>query len=106
MHTAKTKCIFSWGIVGFICPVIVVLVLQYGGRLGSKIFDFIHAPIVPLVLVAEGLGLAVTDGGGDSGALLPTTIILIIVLLLNAAFYAGVGWLSWSAIADLPPDCE
>ena len=94
MHSAKTKYISSWGITGFIYPVIVVLILQYG----AKIPGFIHAPIVPLVLVAEALGLAVTDGGGDSGALIPTIIIIIIVLLLNAAFYAGVGWLSWPAI--------
>jgi|SRR5580704_5334239 hypothetical protein len=98
MHSAKTKYISSWGITGFIYPIIVVLISQYGDRFGAKIPRFIYVPIVPLVVVTEALGLAVTDGGGDSGALLPTIIIIIIVLLLNAAFYAGVCWLSWLAI--------
>ena len=101
MNSAKTKYISSWGLIGFIYPVIVVLILKYGDRFGAKLPGFIRATIMPLVLVAEALGLAVTDGGGDSGALLPTIAIIIVVLLLNTAFCAGVGWLSWPTIKKL-----
>ena len=94
MLSTKTKYISSWGIAGGFYPVIIGLVLQFGVDMPS----LIYAPLVPLIFVAETLGLAVADAGDSWSPLLPTIVIITFVLLLNAACYAGIGWLSWPAV--------
>ena len=77
----KKKYIFTWALLGFLCPITVFLI----GRFGDKLPGFVFAPIVPLIFVAVVL----------ANAGLPAAIISALVLTLNVALYAGVGWLSW-----------
>lgn len=95
MDTGKKKYVSAWGLLGLLFPVTLVLIGRFGHGLGADIPSFVTAPMVPLIFVAYALALAVTDAGGNSAALLPTLTISALVLLLNAAFYAGLGWLSW-----------
>jgi hypothetical protein len=81
----KKKYISAWALLGLLFPVTIVLIGQYGHGLGAVIPGFVFVPMIPLIFVATVL----------ASAGLPAAIISALLLLLNAALYAGVGWLSW-----------
>jgi hypothetical protein len=112
MTGRKKKYLWSWAIAGAAVPLLLMLIGLFLPKPPEQEWDPFHEPkisptqsrfadvatfLFPNIYVAEFLGLAVTDGGGDSGAVLPATIIFAISILLNAALYLGIGLIVWTA---------
>lgn len=116
MTGRKKKYLWSWAIAGAAVPLVLMLIGLFVPKLPEQEWDPFHEPkisptqrrfadvatfLFPNIYVAEFLGLAVTDGGGDSGAALPATLIFAISILLNAALYLGIGLILWVAAEGL-----
>ena len=108
MTKLKKKYLWSWAVAGVTIPLLLLLVglfmpkpPEWNPFQEPKIspaqhrFAVVVALLWPTIFVAEFLGLAVTDAGGDSGAALPSLIIIGISILLNAMVYVGIGLVLW-----------
>jgi hypothetical protein len=104
----KKKYLWSWAIAGVMIPLLLSLVglfmpkpPEWNPFQEPKVspaqhrFAVVATLLWPTEIVAEGLALVVTDGGGDSSAALPSAIIIAVSLLLNAAIYVGFGLILW-----------
>jgi hypothetical protein len=85
MESAKKKYLFAWVALGVAFPVTIVLIGRYGHGLEAHVPGYVFTPLVPLIFVACALG----------SVGIPAPVIRALVLFLNAALYAGVGWLCW-----------
>jgi hypothetical protein len=105
----KQKYLWSWAIAGVTIPLLLLLVGQFMPKAPEwdsfqepKIspaqhrFAVVTTLLWPTELAAEVLALVVTDAGGDSSAALSSAIIIGVSLLLNAAIYAGIGFILWT----------
>ena len=100
METAKKRYLLAWGAVGVVLTTFLLLIAWFE-LLGDRVARIAAALLTPLIFVVLGLGLMVTDGGGDSSTLFWRIVIFTIAILLCAALFVGFGLVSWPIVRRL-----
>ena len=76
-------------------PLLLLLVAQFMPKPAQHGFAVVAVLLWPAEIVAEFLGMVVTDSGGDSSVVI-SAIPIAISILLNAAIYVGIGLMLWT----------